>query len=126
MQRLKAEGNDELTAKIEQLEADNQAKALENEQLRKDHAIELAVETSGTTAKDYLKYELSQLEFKDGELAGLEEKLETIKETQPKLFEVATEQELPKKWSQGGVSTINDQQPLETPRVDINAHRITN
>lgn len=107
LSELKKSGDEELLTKIQALEDANRLKAEENERLRKEHAVDLAVEKAGTTAKDYLKFELNGLEYKDGELVGLEEKLNFIKEAQPKLFEVEVEKEPLKKWSQGGVSTTN-------------------
>lgn len=103
-----SEKDDDLKARIQELQD-------ENEQLKEQHdtdlseqqrqsKIEIAVAKLGTKDDEYIKAKLNDLELKDGELNGFDDRINELKEAHPLLFE-SSEPAKPAKWSQGGIST---------------------
>lgn len=110
----KNSGDEELKKQIEDLKQANEQlaeeKASELSEMQHTHKVALTVKDLGVKDEDYIISKLSDLELKDGELAGLDERVDELKEKHPLLFEDAQSQEpkQPKKWSQGGISTVQN------------------
>lgn len=110
---LKNGGDDALKDQITQLQADNEALketyANELNTTIKTHKIEMLANEIGASDVDWAKDKLARLELKDGELEGADDLINELKEKHPVLFatQEQTEPEGIRKWSQGGLSTIN-------------------
>lgn len=111
-------GDDELKSQIEDLKAANEQlkteKSEELTQMQHQHKVALTVKDLGVKDEEYISSKLNDLELKDGELVGLDDRVNELKEKHPLLFESEeapepSEPSQPKKWSQGGVSqTMGD------------------
>lgn len=111
-------GDDELKSQIEDLKAANEQlkteKSEELTQMQHQHKVALTVKDLGVQDEEYISSKLNDLELKDGELVGLDDRVNELKEKHPLLFESEdaskpSEPSQPKKWSQGGVSqTMGD------------------
>lgn len=110
----KNSGDEELKKQIEDLKQANEQlaeeKASELSEMQHAHKVALTVKDLGVKDEDYIISKLSDLKLKDGELVGVDERVDELKEKHPLLFEdaQAQEPEQPKKWSQGGVSTVQN------------------
>lgn len=110
---LKNGGDDALKEQITQLQADNEALketyANELNATIKTHKIEMLANEIGASDVDWAKDKLAKLELKDGELDGADDLVNELKEKHPVLFatQEQAEPEGIRKWSQGGLSTIN-------------------
>lgn len=73
----------------------------------KQHKLETYVNSLGVKDPAYIMDKLSDVELKDDEFVGIDERVNELKEKHPLLFEAeeSTEPPKPAKWSQGGVST---------------------
>lgn len=97
----KAQGNEELTSQIEELKQQNEITKNEYEEKLNQQAFEHKLESSlsGAKARNIksvkANLDLDAIKLKDGELIGLKEQLESLKETDAYLFE-EDQEETPK------------------------------
>jgi septal ring factor EnvC (AmiA/AmiB activator) len=107
-------GDNELKKQIEELKAANEQlkeeKATELAEMQHQHKISLVVKDLGAKDEEFIAAKLNDLELKDGELVGLDDRVTELKEKHPLLFDdVQPEQpKQPKKWSQGGLNTVSN------------------
>jgi len=91
-----ATGNEELTAKIKELEEANQKVREEHaKQLlerERDYAIETALMKSGAKNTKAVRaiLDATKIEYKDGKLNGLDDQIETLKKSDAYLFNFST------------------------------------
>ncbi|MCW6681605.1 phage scaffolding protein [Aerococcaceae bacterium NML160702] len=102
---------EDLQSQIEMLKQEH---ANEIEALKREHLLEVLASTAGVTddAKEFVLFKLKDVEMTDGKLVGADEIISGLKETNPSLFtqeaKTTVAQDTKPKWSNGGVSTVNN------------------
>lgn len=107
IQTLKDNGDEDLKEQIAALEGEKQQLEQQLADQAKQHKLETYVNSLGVKDPAYIMDKLSDVELKDDEFVGIDERVNELKEKHPLLFEAeeSTEPPKPAKWSQGGVST---------------------
>lgn len=112
---LKAGGDETLKEDLAAVNKDKEALEIEIADLKRTHALEKLVTGLGTNDNQYVVDKLSDLEYKDGEFIGYEERVKELKEAHPLVFPAddpdkgGNKDKLPKPpkpWSQGN-SAVN-------------------
>lgn len=103
-------GDDELKDKITTLETEKEGLEQQLSTQHKQHKLETYVNSLGTKDPAYIMAKLDDVELKDDEFIGIDDRVEELKEAHPLLFEVdepePQEPQKPKPWAQRGNGTV--------------------
>lgn len=103
------DGDEALKTELETLKSDKQKLEQQLTDQAKQHKLEMYVGSLGTKDPEYVMAKLADVELKDDEFVGIDERVDELKEKHPLLFEAEEPNpKNPKKWSQGGVNTVNN------------------
>lgn len=104
------DGDEALQTELKNLKEDKQKLEQQLTDQAKQHKLEMYVGSLGTEDPEYVMAKLADVELKDDEFVGIDERVDELKEKHPLLFENEQSQEpkQPKKWSQGGISTVQN------------------
>lgn len=98
------DGDEALKTELETLKSDKQKLEQQLTDQAKQHKLEMYVGSLGTKDPEYVMAKLADVELKEDEFVGIDDRVDELKEKHPLLFE-SEEPAKPAKWSQGGVST---------------------
>jgi hypothetical protein len=102
-------GDEELKGQLATLEKEKKDLEQQLADQSRQHKLETYVNSLGTKDAAYIMAKLDDVELKDDEFIGIDERVEELKEAHPLLFEAdePKEPQKPKPWSQGGNGTVN-------------------